>query len=94
MTSKSGEVILAIMVGLTCAGIGMAALTHRHNAVVASDGGVAVDFAKLSGKREAAAANPGKTAAVIAASIAASIAADKIQIGDNYTTIINQGGKQ
>lgn len=84
MKNDSGEIILAILVGLTVAGIGMATLTRRHNAVVATQGGVAVDLLKLSGKREAVAESPGSTAAIIAASIAAGIAADQIHIGDNY----------
>lgn len=92
MNSKSGEVILALVVGLTVALAGMAAVTKRHNAIVVKDGGVAVDLFRLSGKREVTRENPKSTAAVIAASIAATIAADKIQIGDNYTTIT--GGKQ
>lgn len=87
MKSKSGEIILALMVGLTCAGIGMAALTRRHNAVVIRNQEIGVNVLALTGKRAAVRDNPGKTAAVIAASIAAGIAADKIQIGDNYTYI-------
>lgn len=88
MRSKSGEIILALMVGLTCAGIGMAALTRRHNAVVVRNQEIGVDMTKLTGKRAAVQHNPGKTAAIIAASIAAGITADKIQIGDNnyYST--------
>ena len=83
MRSKSGEIILALMVGLTCAGIGMAALTRRHNAIVFDKCAVGIDASKLYGKREAIKQNPGKTAAIIGAAIAAGIAADNIYIGDN-----------
>jgi len=85
MTNRKGEILLAMLVGLAVAGIGMAALTGRHNAIVARDGGLAVDMTRL-GKRAAIRENPGKTAAIVAASVAASLVADKIEIniGNQY----------
>lgn len=92
MNSKSGEFIIAAAAGLLVLMGGMGILTHRHNVIVAKEGGVAVDFTAFKGKREVVTENPKATYAVIAASIATTIAADKIHIGDNYTTIT--GGKQ
>lgn len=94
MKHDSGEVILAVLVALTVCGLGMASLTGRHNAIVAKQGGVGVDVLALSGKREAVKQNPGTTAAIVAAGLAAGLAADQIHIGDNYTTIINNGGRK
>lgn len=91
--NKRGEIILALLVGVAVAGIGLAALTRRHETIRAIPGGyVGVDLWALAAHKEAAQANPGKVAAIVAASVAASIAADKIEIQIGDRTIV-EGGK-
>lgn len=87
--SRSGEIVLALLVGVAVFGSGMAVLTKRHHALRAVPGGVGVDLLSLQPHRMAAQDNPGKTFAIIAASIAASVAADKIdiQIGDRISNV-------
>jgi hypothetical protein len=91
-TNRNGAIILALLVGMAVLGVGFAALTGRHRAIVAQPNGIGCDYSRLRATREAAQSNPGKTAAIIAASVAASIAADKIEIQIGDRTIV-EGGK-
>jgi len=101
MQSKSGEIILAIVVGIAVISAGFALITGQHNALVleARDGGAAVgarvDKIKWhGGVGEAIAANPGQSTLAVLVGTAAGYATYKSGGGGSKgdTTTINQTG--
>jgi hypothetical protein len=80
MNKKSGEIILAFIVGICVTGIGMAIVTHRTNAIKAGQGEVAVDLLSLRGSRQVVDEHPNQTIMAVVAGVLAGAEADRIKI--------------